>query len=409
MTKKILIVTNHFFPEQFRINDICKTLVAQGYAVDVITQIPNYPSGSFFKGYSKHEKRTELWEGVSVKRLWCIPRGNSALTLALNYLSYWFSTWRYSLKKQADYDVVLAYMTSPVFMVRAAQRIARKLGAKMVLYTLDMWPENFYAILGIGPSILTKPLDVYCTKTYMRNDVLLVSSHQFIEKIRTITKDRVGPISYLPQHGESVYTYLEKPAVFQHMDAHDLNVTFTGNVGKAQGLDFLIEVANRLKTAHVSHIKFNIVGDGSYRQTLESMVNDHQLHDYFRFLGRKPIDLISPILAESDLGLVSFSNDPIFFATLPAKVQSYLACGVPIITYARGAVNEAVAQDDVGFAVELGDIDGFVNALLTYQNYDKTTQETLSRRALDTFKNTYHSDVIIDKLIQHFEDETVQS
>lgn len=398
MSKKILIVTNHFYPEQFRINDICSELVARGHSVHVITQIPNYPSGVFYDGYSKTENRFSEWEGVTIQRLWCIPRGHNALTLLLNYLSYWLSTFWFSLFHKDSYDTVLAYMTSPIFMVGAAQRIARRSKAKMILYTLDMWPDNFYAITGLKSNLLTKPLEIYCKNRYLKNDLLIVSSQKFIESIRKLTGKDTIDFLYLPQHGESIYQTIERPQIYQYLDQSKFNITFTGNVGKAQGLDFLVDVAKILESTNDTSVRFNIVGDGSYLETLKGLVTDANLSKWFVFHGRKPIGEMSSILAETDLGLISFANEPIYFMTIPAKLQSYLATSTPVITYADGELNRVVNEDNLGYAIKIGDIDGFMNALKSFQNLDVHEKEQLKENALNYFKANFDKTIIIDKL-----------
>lgn len=396
--KNILVVTNHFYPEQFRINDICSELVKKGHNVTVVTQIPNYPSGVFFDGYSKTENRETSWEGVNIKRLWCIPRGSSSIGLILNYLTYWMSTFFYSLFHREDCDTVLAYMTSPIFMVRAAQRLARKANAKMVLYTLDMWPNNFLAVMGIKKNLLTKPLELYCKKTYMRNDLNLVSSEDFIGEITELTRNKNLKFEFLPQHGESVYQFIERPESLQILKNGKLNVTFTGNIGKAQGLDFLIEVAKKLKANDDYFVSFNIVGDGSYLEEFKDLVSKNDLSMYFIFLGRQAIEAISPILSESDLGLISFADEPIYFKTIPAKLQSYIACGVPIITYADGQVNDLVRIESLGYAVKIGEIDSFIDSLKDYQKLSMNDKKNLSNNVKNYFDENYDKNKIIEKL-----------
>lgn len=399
--KKILVFTNHFYPESFRVNDLCKALVENGFEVTVATQIPNYPIGRYFDDYSLSKNRESIWQGVKIKRLWCIPRGNNSIGLLLNYLSYWLSTFIFSLFHKGEYDSVMAYMTSPIFMVSAAQRISRKAKAKMILYVLDIWPDNFYSVLGLKPSFLTKPLDTYCKNRYLRNDLVLVSSLTFIDKIKEITHYQEIDFGYLPQHGEDVYMPINRPESFNYFDREMLNVTFTGNVGKAQGLDFLIDAAKTLSARKEFNIRFNIVGEGSYLATLKNLVIQSDTSNYFNFIGRVPIEKISNILSETDLGLISFDDSPIYYMTIPAKLQSYLATGTPVITYGGGELNRLVESENLGFATKRGDVDDFVNNLSRFKEMDLASKDLYNENTRKYFDENFSKKVIVSQLINY--------
>ena len=114
---RVLIVTNHFFPEVFRVNDVAFELAKQGHEVTVITSIPNYPQGHFFAGYGIFKKRREKVRGVDVIRVPVIPRGKGGGgRLFLNYLSYLVcaSLRACCLALQKRFDRVFVHETSPV-------------------------------------------------------------------------------------------------------------------------------------------------------------------------------------------------------------------------------------------------------------------------------------------------------
>ena len=88
---RILIVSQYFYPENFRVNEIAFYLSSKGYKVTVLTSKPNYPKGKFFKGYNFFNKNTEYIYGVKVIRIPTIPRLNGGvLGMILNYFSFLF-------------------------------------------------------------------------------------------------------------------------------------------------------------------------------------------------------------------------------------------------------------------------------------------------------------------------------
>ena len=87
-SKHILVISQYFYPESFRINDICCEWVKRGYKVTVVTGIPNYPAGKFFPGYNWFKNTKEDWEGIRIIRIPLIPRGKTFVGMVLNYLSF---------------------------------------------------------------------------------------------------------------------------------------------------------------------------------------------------------------------------------------------------------------------------------------------------------------------------------
>ena len=82
---KLLVISQYYYPEQFRINEVCAELVHRGHKITVLTGRPNYPEGEVYPGY-EHLKREEH-EGVEILRCQIAPRKQGAVRLAWNYLS----------------------------------------------------------------------------------------------------------------------------------------------------------------------------------------------------------------------------------------------------------------------------------------------------------------------------------
>ena len=95
---KILVVCQHYFPEPFRITDICEELVRRGHQVTVVTGTPNYPEGVTYKGYEKGKKKYEVLNGVEIYRCYEIPRKKGILFRFLNYYSFAISSKRFCKK-----------------------------------------------------------------------------------------------------------------------------------------------------------------------------------------------------------------------------------------------------------------------------------------------------------------------
>ena len=139
---RILVVCQHYYPEPFRLPDICETLVQHGHTVTVVTGTPNYPEGKIYKGYENRKKADEVIGGVRVHRCPLIPRKTGVLFRILNYYSFVLSSEWYLRHCKEDFDVVFVNQLSPVMMAQAGLSWAKRNGKKCELYCLDLWPES---------------------------------------------------------------------------------------------------------------------------------------------------------------------------------------------------------------------------------------------------------------------------
>ena len=344
--KHILVISQYFYPEQFRINDICKEWVKRGYQVTVITGIPNYPSGSFFPGYDWFHKRKEEYGGGSVIRIPLIPRKKGSLMLALNYLSFVLSGGIWSLFTRIKADYVFIFEVSPMTQALPGVWYAKRRQIPCYLYVQDLWPDNVEIITGIHNKTIIGGIDKMVQYVYKRCKLVFVTSQSFKETLeeRNVPAEKV---IYWPQYAEDFYQPVQKKKT---NDA--FTIVFTGNIGYAQGLDILPKAAELLKEDNVS---FLMVGDGRYKAELEQEITERNLSEMFQFVGQVKAEEIPIYLAQADMAFVSFKDSPLFEKTIPAKLQSYMACGMPILAAANGETKRIIEEAECGVCTPLGD------------------------------------------------------
>lgn len=260
--KHILVVSQYFYPETFRINDMCQEWVKRGYKVTVVTGIPNYPMGKTFEGYGITKKRHEIWNGIEIFRIPLIPRGSSKIGMVLNYLSFMVSGMLAGKLKNIKADLVFSFEVSPMTQVLTGISFAKKLKVPHYLYVQDLWPENVITVTGISNPAIIKPINKMVDYIYKNTDEIFATSPSFVDAIcnREVKVDR-KKVHYWPQYAEEFYKPCEKKAVVEIPDDDSFKVIFTGNIGTAQGLDILPKTAELLKNENV---KFVMVGDGRY-------------------------------------------------------------------------------------------------------------------------------------------------
>lgn len=395
MKKKILVISQYFYPEQFRINDICNTWVDSGYEVTVLTGIPNYPKGAFYDGYGIFKKRRTIFNGVKIIRIPIFPRKNSSLMLALNYISFVISGIIWSYLHKEDYDFVFIYEVSPMTQALPGIKFAKRKHIPTYLYVMDLWPENFEVITGIKNKNILKVLNKMVDYIYDNCQLILTASQSFRKNIvnRGIESDKV---LFWPQYAEGFYQPISEHSTLIP-DDDTVNLTFTGNIGEAQGLDILVSVAQQIKMENLA-VRFNLVGDGRYKKTLIADVKSHGVEQYFNFVAAVPAKDIPKILSSSDATLITMKQNPIFKMTIPAKLQSGLACAKPIIVSADGEVSEIVLESQSGLVSPAGNSIQLFKNIKRFVELSKEERSAMGAAARKYFEDNYQKEKLMNQI-----------
>lgn len=336
---KILVVCQYYWPEPFRISDLCEALVERGHQVTVVTGTPNYPEGNIYPGYEGAQHRDEIVRGVRVIRCPIHPRKRGALHRFWNYYSFVFASKRCLSGLKEEFDVVFVNQLSPVMMAEGALQWARKHGKKCVLYCLDLWPESLKAG-GIRSGSLVYRIFLNISRNiYRKADFIFMTSQGFAQYFQSVLSIEQKKLSYLPQYAEEQFQTLP-----ENLDKdHRIHVLFAGNIGEVQSVETLVEAARRLSDTPEIHV--DIVGDGitleKCRQMAAGLTN-------ITFHGRKDLSEMPYYYAKADVMAVTLKADPVLSLTLPGKVQSYLAAGKPVVGAINGETAEVIAAADCG-------------------------------------------------------------
>lgn len=391
---KILVVSQYFWPEEFRINDICEGLVEQGHEVEVLTGIPNYPSGEFFEGHSFLKWGTREYKGVKIKRVPLIPRGkDNLIKLGLNYISYTVTASIAAigllLKK---YDRVFVFQLSPITLAIPGMIISKMKKIPSIIYVQDLWPESLFTIKEINNTKIRKMLNSICSKIYKSFDTLLITSKSFEEELvkKGVNRER---IEYFPQWAEDFYS---SSNCGENTNKENFVVTFAGNIGKAQSVDTIIKAANIAKDN--KNIKWQILGDGSEFEYIKSLVKEFSLEKTVYLLGRKPSSEMPKYFSKSDALIVTLRDDKVLRATLPAKVQSYMASGKPILAAISGEGNRTIKESECGLVCEAEDYIKLYENVISLFNMSEKERSTLGMNGKEYFKNNFTREKLLSQL-----------
>lgn len=397
--KHILVVSQYFYPESFRINDLCIELVKRGYRLTVITGIPNYPEGKFYKGYGWIKKRKEVWNGVEIIRLPLISRGKGKIRLILNYLSFVFFGFFWKSFTKIKADLVFTFEVSPMTQALLGVWYKKRRKVPHYLYVQDLWPENVEVVAGIHNKTVLHWIGKMVNYIYQNTDTILATSPSFVKMIQSRVSVNPDKVKYWPQYAEDFYRPVPKGNSPEIPDNGIFKIIFTGNIGRAQGLEILPKTAKILKAKNIE-VNFVVVGDGRYRQELKKAIAEEKVEDMFMLLGRKPAEDIPYLLAACDAAFISFMDNSLFAATIPAKLQSYMACGMPIIASADGETKRIIEEANCGVCCPLGDANLLamgIEKLLTGNDL-----QTLSKNAKQYSLDHFSKKNLIDDLERNF-------
>lgn len=391
---KILVVTQYFWPEDFRINDICEGLIEKGHDVEVLTGIPNYPYGKFYDGYSFLKKGKKEYKGIKIKRVPIIPRGkDGVIKLALNYISYTVSASIATLGLMFNrYDRVFVFQLSPITLAIPGIIISKIKKIPSTIYIQDLWPESLYCIKEVSSERVKYILDRICMKIYNSFDNVLITSNGFSEKLidKGMEKDK---IRYLPQWAEAFYMTEDDN---EELESELLTVTFAGNIGKAQSINTIIEAAKLAKNN--KKIKWQIIGDGSEFENVKKLVREYSLEETVYMLGRKPAEDMPMYFSNSNGLIVTLANEDILKSTLPAKVQSYMASGKPIIGAISGEGNYVIRESNCGLVGEAEDYRTLYDNVIKLYNMNFDERKKLGENGKKFFKENFNREILLNKL-----------
>jgi glycosyltransferase involved in cell wall biosynthesis len=396
---KVLIVSQYFWPENFRINDLAVGLMERGHEVVVLTGMPNYPGGKFFPGYGWFKKTPEEYRGVRILRVPLMPRGNgSGMRLALNYFSFaLFASVLSPFLCRGKYDLIFVFEPSPITVGLPALVLKKFKAIPILFWVQDLWPESLSATGAVRSPRILHLVEKIVRFIYQGCDRILVTSHAYFSSIQGFGIDSKN-LLYFPQSVEELYkpVTVDPRTVEYALMPNGFRVLFAGNIGTAQSFETILDAAERL-SAHPT-IQWIIVGDGRMRAWVETEVQRRNLTGTVHLLGRHPVESMPRFFALADVLLVTLKKEPIFALTIPGKVQSYLACGKPIIAAMDGEGSRLVREAFAGLTCPAEDPEALADAVLEMFQMPLAQREEMGQCGTRYYAANFARDMLISKL-----------
>ncbi len=392
---RILVISQYFFPENFRINDLVFSLFKRGHQVEVLTGKPNYPNGDYFSGYSWNGPNKEEIRGIKVHRANLVIRKKAGgLRLFLNYISFVLFGLLKLFKIKGNFDKIFIYAPSPITVGILGIIAAKKFDCKSYLWVHDLWPESVKVAGGISNKVILSLVNYMTKNIYKFTDLILVQSPDFKDYIENQNVSE-NKIIYYPYYAEDFYRAVKAEKVYKDLFPSGCNLVFAGNIGVAQSFDTIIHAFELLKNENINLV---ILGDGRDKERVQKIIKDKGIAHKFYFLGSFPAKEMPNFFACADALLITLKKADIFSYTIPGKLQSYLACGKPIIGSLDGIGNRIITSSNSGYASEAENGKLLADNILKVYNASRSQKDIFSSNAIKYFKDNFSKDYLLNEI-----------
>jgi len=402
LAKRILIYTNHFYPEQFKINEVVDWMSKEGFHIRVITCIPNYPLGKFFKGYGIKSIRDDYYRNnVIVNRLPLIPRGNgNYFTRLLNYLTFFVSTFFftiYLLLFVKKYDKILVHHTSPILIAIHPIFYGFFYRTEKYLWDLDIWPDTLTALGVIKSNLILKLIESIVIFIYSFYDKILISSKGFREIIENRFK---GEIIYFPNWAESIIEKnIHNPKIITNLPLDSFIIMYTGNIGQAQNFNLLAKTINYLKNQKIHWV---FIGEGSFKKTFIKTLKRYKVLNKCQFINQVNVSEIPSYTHHSDALFLSLIGNDLFSKTVPAKLQTYMALGKPIIASIKGEGADLIRKSNSGIVEKNSSYIELASSINKLLKLDNTKMKSIGKNGRKFYEQNFHSKLRKNQILNLF-------
>ncbi len=400
--KRVLIICQHFWPETFRISDIAAGFIENGFRVDVLCGIPNYPKGQFFEGYSLFKKRRQNYKGVNIIRVPEIPRGNNSnLKIFLNYISFpFFAIFYIPWLATRKYDRILIYQLSPVYMALPGIILGKIKGTKILIYILDFWPHSLFSIFNFKNKLIRNLITQISYWHYRRADGIIAVFKGIQTRLINEVGIKVEKTIYIPQAAEKIYELQIKDPEIEQRLGQGFKIVFAGNINPAQSFDTVLKAAKQVREAGYYDIKYIILGEGMSKKWLISEIDKMGLTEYFEFIGLVPVEEVPKYQTEADALILALSRSPLFEYAIPAKLQSYLAAGKPIIGAVDGECQRQINESGCGICCDSGDSANLASNIITIYSMNKSDRDRMGEKGREYHFKHYERNQNLKRLIE---------
>ena len=399
---RVLIISQYFWPENFRINEVVHFLKNKNYEVDVLTGIPNYPSGKVLKDYNSNKSKYSNFFGASIYRVPVFLRRDAYnYQLFLNYLSFIFSAifFGFFILRRKKYDVIITFGTSPITSAIPGIFFSKIKRCNSILWVLDLWPEILQELKIINNKLLYLILRKIVNSIYNKYNLVLAQSQSFVNSIKDNSKNKniIRFYSWPEQFGvfDKKKLINKKNKNLLVLNKNILKIVFAGNIGEAQNFDNIIKSINILKDDN--EVLWIIVGSGRKVEFLKSKIISDKISNVI-LVGQKELEEVPYYLKLADILLVSLRSGKGLSATIPGKLQTYLSTNKFILGFLDGEGKRIIEESKAGVVCSPNNPKMLAKIILKLKKNKKLLNISRYKRGEKYINKFFRREIILSKL-----------
>ncbi len=399
---RILIITQYFWPENFRINEVSEELVKLGHKVYILTGYPNYPIGEIYSEFKKDYKKFSRYKGAEIIRVPLLSRKKNKISLALNYISFLLNSIfiGYFKLRGKQFDIIFTCQLSPVTIGITSAFFSKIRNIPQIFWIQDLWPETLVALNILNKNWQINLFRILVNWIYSRCDLILAQSKNIQKEIKNYSTVK-EKTSYFPSWGEYDLFLNVAPPASEIKPKDIFTIIFAGNIGEAQDFPSLIKAVQHMKSDKIANFRIILIGDGSKKEWVKSEVKKLNIEKYFEFHNSYPLERMPSFFRHADALLVSLLNKKVFNMTIPGKIQFYLSSGTPIIGMICGEGAEIIKESKGGLVCDSGDYKNLSKIILKMINLDKITLKKMGIRGKEYAQKEFSKRSLLKKLNNH--------
>jgi len=392
MSKPILIISEVFFPEDSLINDLAFVWKEKGYDVHVLTRNPSYPYGKVFNGYKNKWFQKELLNGILIYRVKVIEGyKESQLIKVVNYIVNMIIASIWIIFNSKKYKIIFIHHTGPLTFSVSGSIASRLYKNRTSIWTMDVWPDSVYAYGLAKKRWLSYLLEKFVGFVYNGIDNIIVTSPGFSNSVKKYSKNK--NVFVIPQW--SITNFGSESSIVL---PGKFNFVFAGNIGKAQNLENVVLGFSKSKLAIKNNdVYLSIVGDGSSFEKLKYLVQEKRIRNV-KFWGRRPMKEMPSFYSATSVLVISLEDIPILNKTIPAKFQSYIAAGKPLLGIINGEVKRLIEENNIGYVANPNDVIDIGKTFDKFINADVNKLNQFANNGIKLSQNEFSRKVSINKL-----------
>ena len=404
---RLLYLPAYYEPEKFSGFYLNKNIIEaylqenQNNQVIIYTPTPTRGIDKETRKRYKKKKKEELYNGrLKIYRYTLPVEKNNSIQRALRYILQGIIQIIKTIRLK-DIDVLMMSSTPPTNGIVGS--IIKKIKKIPFVYNLqDIFPDSLLSTKIIKKKALIykigKKMEII---TYKNADIINVPSLDFKENLKEkgVMLNKINVIYNWVDEEVVKPIDKKKNTIFEelNLDRQKFNIVYAGNIGKAQNIELILDVAKELKDK--SDIQFIILGNGTEKEKIYQIANDEKL-DNVKIFPLQPFEKASNVYSMSDISIV-ICKKGFGHISIPSKTWNIMATRTPIVaSFDQGTrLQKIIEENKIGIFAKADDKEELKTAIMKFYE-DRNLIKEYGYNAMKFVESNLTKDVGTKKYIE---------